>query len=100
MLALVLCVPAVFFQTCGTIGGGFFARGGEESVREDTLVSGDAAMTLFGRGVDDVGVDVSPRGTGGNRLRSFICSDRSFDSRSENFAARKHAGTVAIVYYL
>ena len=93
-------MPAVFFGTCGTIGGGCFPRGGEGSIREDTLVSGDAAMALFGRGVGYVEVDMYPRGPGGKRLCSFICSSWPSDSRSENFAARKHAGTVALVHSL
>ena len=80
LLALVLCVPAVFFRTCGTIGGGCFLRGGEGSIREDTLVSGDTAMALFGRGVGYVEVDMYPRGPGGKRLRSFIYSAWSFNS--------------------
>ena len=80
---LILCVPAVVFRTCGTIGGGCFARGGEGSVREDTSVSGDTAVTLFGRCVDGVEVEMYPRGPGGKHLRSFICSARSFDYRSD-----------------
>ena len=73
-------------------------RGG--SVKEDTSVSGDRDMALFSRGVDYVEVDMSPCWPGGKRLRSFICRARSFDSRSENFAAGKHAGTVALVHSL
>ena len=69
-------MPAVVFWTCGTIGGGCFAQGGEGYVREDTSVLGDAAVTLFGRGVDDVELYMSPRGPGRKRLRSFICSAR------------------------
>ena len=52
------------------------------------------------RGVGDVEMDMSPSEPGGKCLRSFICSARSSVSRSENFAAHKHAGTVVIVHYL
>ena len=55
-------MPEVVFQTCSTIGGGCFARGREGSVREDTLVSGDAAVTLFVRGVEYVKLEMSPLG--------------------------------------
>ena len=80
-------MPSVVFRTCITIGGGCFARGGEGSVREYTSVSGDAAVTLFGRCVDNVNVDMYPCGPGGKRLHSFNYSARSFDTRSDNFAA-------------
>ena len=93
-------MPEVVFWNCGTIGGGCFALGGEGYVIEDTSVSGDVAVTLFIRDVENVEVDMYPRGPGGKRLRSFICSARSFDSRSEKFSARKHAETVALVHSL
>ena len=93
-------MPAVVFRTCGTIRGGCFALGGEGSVREDTSVSENAAVKLFSIGVDDFEVEMSPCGPGGKRLRSFIYSARSFNSRSENFAASKIAGNVAIVHSL
>ena len=48
-------------------------------VFQDTSVSGDAAVTLFGRGVDNVEVDMFPRGPGGKRLHSFIYGARSLD---------------------
>ena len=99
-LALVICVPEIVFRTCGTIGGGCFAQGGDGYVREDTSVSGDADVTLLGRGVDDFEANMSPRGPVGKRLRSLICSARSFDSRSENVSARKHAGTFALMHSL
>ena len=57
-------------------------------------------MTLFGRGADDVEAYMSPCGTGGKRMCSFICNAWSFDSQSENFAVHKHAGAVALVHFL
>ena len=93
-------MPAVFFWTYGTIGGGCFSQGGEGYVREDTSFPGYASVKLFGRGVEDVEVGMSTRGPGGKRLCSLICIAWLFDSRSENFAAHKHAGTIALVHYL
>ena len=93
-------MPAVVFWTCVTIGGGYFARGGEGSVREDTPVLGDLDVTLFSRDVENVEVEMYSCGPGGKHPRSFIGSARSFDSRSEKISARKHAGTVALVHSL
>ena len=93
-------MPAVVFRTCGTIRGGCFAQGGEGSVREDTSILGDAAVKLFRRGVEDVEVEMSPCEQGSKRLCSFICIAWSFDSRSENFAACKHAGNVELMHSL
>ena len=78
----------------------FFERGREGYVREDTSVLRDVAVTLFVRGVDNVEVGMSTCGPGGKCLCSFICSAWSFNCRSENFAAPKHVGNVAIVHSL
>ena len=59
---------------------GCFAQGGDSSVKEDTSVLGYADVTLFGRGVEDVEVDMYLHGPGGKHLRSFICSAPAFDS--------------------
>ena len=72
-------------------------QGGEGSDREGTSVSVDAVVKIFSIYVDGVEVDMYPSGPGGKRLRSFIYSARSFYSRSQNFAARKQAGTVVLV---
>ena len=55
-----MCASSSFFWNCGKIRGEFFLRGGYGSVREDTSISGDAAVSLFGRVVDNDEVDNPP----------------------------------------